>query len=133
MTQLIKYKEIEDKPGYVRQSGSITYREFSEALENYLKSIKMDEKYSVYDWLDYISTSQHGRKINDNIPMFSRIWAYPVPGSNEGYYFHIDVLVRTEKECKTENILLAKTLSEKPDIVLAINTAIQRFLMQCDY
>ena len=119
------YKQSpEDKYTFDRMC---TYKEFQEALEHELKTTYYSSEYSYYDLLDYISSEKYGLDFNKNIPQARCIYCWPVVGSSEGHYFHIECYTNDGKVAK---LFLLKTLTGNTEMALAINTVINRWLLK---
>lgn len=128
--ELMTWKPSPNNPGCVVIDKMITYEEFTAALISHLKSAQMDDETKVYDWLDYVSPEKSeydGRKEQPKIPVFRWLYASCVPGSSEGYYFHIEVMP-AQRGSSPENIVIAKTLNTDKATVMAIMNAINEFI-----
>jgi hypothetical protein len=126
--ELITWKPVPDKPGYVNVDKMVTYREFTDALISHLKTAPMHDETFVHDWLEYVSPDKReydGRKQQPRIPEFNLLYAFCVPGGSEGYCFHIEVVAR---DYTRENIVIAKTLCTNKKTVMCIMNAINEFI-----
>ena len=103
-----------------------TYQEFYDALIEYLKTVPLDDEYTVEGILDYLSCHAGWSEMHKQIPKFRWIYCWFTRGGNEGYYFHIESAFFD----KTSQLFLAKTLSGDLEIALKINTAICRFICE---
>ena len=126
--ELITWKPSPNNPECVVIDKMVTYREFTDALIDHLKSVQMDDETYVHDWLDYVSpdkTEYDRRKQQPRIPEFNLLYAFCVPGGSEGYYFHIEVVV---SDLSRKNIVIGKTLSTNKKTVMCIMNAINEFI-----
>ena len=133
--ELIQYKSIGNN--MLKIDRMCTYGEFYDALVDYLKQTNMPgtiefepgDLSKAYDWIDYISADQPIYKCKDkNIPNFSWLYCWVVPGGSEGHYFHIDCYDFVNR--KTVNLFILKTLSGNIDKALFINNAICKFILE---
>jgi hypothetical protein len=102
--ELEKYIKHPGKEGYLKFDGM-------ETPENVFKSLEMAIKSNPdYNELDYFSLDSDFRYSKDELP--SNIWriaCFPVQGSNEGYYMHVDFMLQNGKN---QTFALGKTLYE---------------------
>jgi hypothetical protein len=88
--EIAKYEPIPEEPGYVRFVGNRTVREIVDELTERLKK---DDRYP-----DEYFHCSGDFMFNDKkeFPRYRWIACYPVLGTNEGHFIHIDALVFRE-------------------------------------
>ena len=120
-------EETPEKKAHWTEDRNATPEEICEALTEYLKSIPYKED-TIFGYMDYLSGSWPiSRDLYDKpIPAFQYIICYPVQGSSEGWYFHIEVYGIAGERV---HLLTGKTLNGMED-ALNINTEINRFILR---
>ncbi len=120
---VVNMDPVPDKPGCYTLSGNKSREEVLNALSEYLKTIPYKDS-TLYDYFDFLHPELFADK-NKAIPEFHYIIAYWVPGSSEGYYFHIDSLFYD----KVTRLITGKTLGGW-DEALIMNNEINKFFAQ---
>lgn len=99
--EIQKWEPILDKPGYVREAGRLKVNEVCELLNEKLKELDIaPDEYGFSLW-----SGVYGEK---EFPEWHWICCYPVTGSSEGHYMHIDVITKEGHK----HLYMAKTLRE---------------------
>jgi hypothetical protein len=93
--------EPDEKPGYLRYVGNRTIQQIFDELEERLKA----ENCYPDEYFD-ISFTNKERSAEQEFPLYRWIACFPVPGSNEGHYIHVEVI---SPEGEREIIFLGKT------------------------
>ena len=100
------WEPVPDKPGFVRQVGCRTIREIFRDLVSYLEAA--DVQFEDLDYFQPSAIARYENGIDSPFPDYHGIACYPVRGSSEGYYIHVDVIYNQV----ATNIYLGKTLFE---------------------
>jgi len=134
--EFFRYKPSE-KPGYITFDRMITYGELEDALIAFLKAQPAppaygEPEYSAYDMFENIGLDFDVRKLRkQQIPKYRTLYAYPVRGGSEGFYFHFECFGFDDKDVPFyHNMFTAKTLTCKLDIVLPLNSLFNQFILE---
>ena len=101
------WEPVPDKPGYVREAGRLPIDEVCNQLNTKLKELNIaPDEYGFNLRRDY---SSRDSDVGKEFPAWCWFACYPVTGSSEGYYMHIDVFTQQGEH---KNLFLAKTLQE---------------------
>jgi hypothetical protein len=100
------WEDIPEQPGYVRAAGRLTIDEVCKQLNEKLKALDIaPDEYGFDLWNDWDNKNDEGKEF----PVWRWIACYPVTGTSEGHYMHIDVITPTGEH---KHMYLAKTLRE---------------------
>ncbi len=118
------FRKIPEKPGFITHDRYCTYKELEEAVVAYLalhtvKDLRADLHF------EYIDASAPWDKKDVQIPKFMRIYSYACPGSNEGYYIHIE----SSYYIKSTTLVLMKIFTDI-NTLIELNSIVTRFIIE---